>query len=208
VKLLRFLQERQLERVGGRETLQVDARVVAATNKDLKAELAASRFREDLFYRLSVVNLKLPPLRERGEDVVLLARHFADRFARKMGRALLPMMGDAEQRLTRYEWPGNVRELANVIERAVIGARDGCIRLDRALSQGVESGAAEPAPRQPASGIRTALELQELERENIRRALAASAGRISGPGGAAERLGLKPSTLSSRIKALGITRAP
>jgi two-component system, NtrC family, response regulator len=122
VKLLRFLQERQIERVGGRETLQVDARIVAATNKDLKSELQAGRFREDLYYRLSVVNLKLPPLRERGEDIVLIAnavlRQSGAQHRRKLRFSL-----DALGAITRYPWPGNIRELENAVERAIIMAR-------------------------------------------------------------------------------------
>src|SRR5262249_4805936 len=139
-------------------------------------------------------------------DVVLLARHFADRFARKMGRKLAPMMASCEDRLASYDWPGNVRELANVMERAVIGARDGRMQLDRAIPLFREAAAQRPLFQSDRAAIGTARELQDLERENIRRALAASAGKVSGPEGAAERLGLKPSTLTSRMKALGISR--
>jgi PAS domain S-box-containing protein len=206
VKLLRVLQEGQFEPLGSAKTRKVDVRVISATNRDLPAMVRDGSFRQDLYYRLNVYPITIPPLRERGGDAVLLAKHFAARFARKMGRTLTPLSRESEERLTRYEWPGNVRELANVVERAVIGARDGRLDLGRVLPRvGDEPAALAPAASD-RGGIRTARELEDLERENIRRALAASAGKVSGPEGAAERLGLKPSTLSSRMKALGIPR--
>ena len=141
--------------------------------------------------------------------MLVLARHFAAKFARKLGRKLAPLSKECDERLTRYDWPGNVRELANVIERAVITARDGRLHLDRAIPQPADFGRLEPAlaralrrgPDQDRGRARS------LERENIRRALEASGGKISGPDGAAVRLGLKASTLSSRMKVLGITQA-
>src|SRR5262249_13242594 len=132
-KLLRVLQEGEFEPVGSSRTRKVDVRVVAATNRDLKKATAEGRFREDLFYRLNVFPLNLPPLRERGDDVVLLAARFARQFAPRAGRQLAPLPADAAARLRSYSWPGNVRELQNVIERAVITASGGQLNLDRAL---------------------------------------------------------------------------
>jgi PAS domain S-box-containing protein len=207
-KLLRVLQEGEFEPVGGSRTRKVDVRVVSATNRDLAAMMRDGRFREDLFYRLSVFPLRLPPLRERGDDVVLLAEHFASGLARKLGRAIAPLDERGKQRLRAYDWPGNVRELANVIERAAITARDGRLDLDRALP-GVDPAAvrAVPAAEAPAGArIRTVAEMEADERENLRLALRACDWKVSGAGGAADRLGMKPSTLASRMKALGLRR--
>ena len=210
VKLLRVLQEGEFEPVGSSKTRRVDVRVLSATNRDLPAMMKAGKFREDLYYRLSVFPIQLPPLRRRGEDVVLLAEHFAARFAKKLGRASLPIGEDGRQRLLAYDWPGNVRELANVIERAVITARDGRLNLERALPEpagGVSAAATTPGtPAGEGARIRTVQEIEELERANLRRALEAARWKISGAHGAAELLGMKPSTLSSRMKALGIQR--
>ena len=212
-KLLRVLQEGEFEPVGGARTRKVDVRVISATHRDLAVMRKDGSFREDLFYRLSVFPLRVPPLRERGDDVVLLADHFAERVARKLGRAR-PLLDDAcRALLRRYDWPGNVRELANVIERAVITARDGRLDLDRAIPGGAAPSAppsaSEPAasasPSAPAR-VRTAAELAEIERDNLRLALETSGWKIAGAGGAAERLGLKPTTLASRMRALGIQR--
>ena len=199
VKLLRVLQEGEFEAVGGDRTRSVDVRVIAATNRDLEAMIREGTFRQDLYYRLNVFPLRVPPLRERGDDVQILAQAFAGRCSARLGRALAPLAAEDLARLRRYEWPGNVRELQNVIERAVITARDGRFNLDRALP---EPAAADPGPVR----ILTAPELELLERRSIEAALEAAAGKISGPGGAAERLGVPASTLSSRMKALGIRR--
>ena len=186
-------------------------RVISATHRDLAVMRKEGTFREDLFYRLSVFPLRVPPLRERGDDVVLLADHFAETVARKLGRAR-PVLDDAcRALLRRYDWPGNVRELANVIERAVITARDGRLDLDRAIpssaAPAAPSSASGPAATASASArVRTAAELAELERENLKLALEAAGWKIAGAGGAAERLGLKPTTLTSRMRALGIQR--
>jgi len=164
------------------------------------------RFREDLYYRLSVFPLRLPPLRERGDDVVLLAEHFAQKFARRLGREIAPL-GPADQaRLLAYEWPGNVRELANVIERAVITARQGRLDLERALPESDRGAPVAVAEDSNEPRIRTVGEMEALERENLRRALAQSDWKVSGTGGAAERLGMRPTTLTSRMKALGLRR--
>jgi PAS domain S-box-containing protein len=199
VKLLRVLQEGQFEAVGGDRTRTVDVRVIAATNRDLEGMIRQGTFRQDLYYRLNVFPLRVPPLRERGEDVELLARAFAERFAARLGRALAPLTPEGLQKLRRYEWPGNVRELQNVIERAVITAREGRLNLERALP---EAPAADPGP----SRVLTIAELEALERRSIEAALEGAGGKVSGPGGAAERLGVPASTLSSRMKALGIRR--
>jgi transcriptional regulator with GAF, ATPase, and Fis domain len=186
-------------------------RVLSATNRDLPAMMKDRKFREDLYYRLSVFPIQLPPLRRRGHDVLLLAEHFAQRFSRKLGRVAPPLTDDCRRRLLAYDWPGNVRELANVIERAVITSRDGRLNLERSLPEpacaAVPGGGAKPeaAPTE-APRIRTVLEIEELERSNLRRALEATRWKISGAGGAAELLGMKPSTLSSRMKALGVQR--
>jgi len=199
VKLLRVLQEGEFEPVGGDKTRAVDVRVVAATNRDLEAMIKEGTFRQDLYYRLNVFPLRVPPLRERGDDVPLLARAFAQRFAARLGRALAPLSDADLARLRRYEWPGNVRELQNVLERAVITARDGKLNLDRALPEG-SSASSTPAR------VLTVAELEHLERRSIEAALEEAGGKVSGPGGAAERMGVPASTLSSRMKALGIRK--
>jgi PAS domain S-box-containing protein len=206
-KLLRVLQEGEFEPVGSSRTKSVDVRVVSATNVDLDQAVKEGAFREDLYYRLNVFPIRLPPLRERGDDVVLLAEAFARRFARRSGRCLLPL-GDADaRRLEAYHWPGNVRELQNVIERAVITSRDGRLNLARALPlpegapHAAESGGGETPGR-----LLTEAEVRELERENLRRALERAGWKVSGDGGAAGLLGVSPSTLSSRMKALGLRR--
>ena len=205
-KLLRVLQEGEFEPVGSSRTRKVDARVVAATNRDLRKATAEGKFREDLFYRLNVFPLTLPPLRERGDDVVLLAEQFARQFATRAGRQIAPLSPDAAARLRSYSWPGNIRELQNVIERAVITASDGELNLARALP--LESLGEQRAAPQVASetGVLTAQDLARLERDNLRRALESTGWQISGDSGAARLLGMAPSTLASRIKALGLRR--
>ncbi|HSG99499.1 MAG TPA: sigma 54-interacting transcriptional regulator [candidate division Zixibacteria bacterium] len=202
-KLLRVLQEGEFQPVGGSRTHTVDVRVIAATNRDLKSEIAAGSFREDLYYRLNVFPIDAPPLRERGDDVIHLANSFARRFARKLGRHIDPLSPAQCDRLKAYDWPGNVRELQNVIERAVITAHNGRLNFDRSLPAH-ESGAT-PAPG-AETRVLTAAELAEMERQNIIKALKQADWRVSGAGGAAEILGVKPTTLSSRIKTLGISR--
>jgi transcriptional regulator with GAF, ATPase, and Fis domain len=182
----------------------VNVRVVAATNRDLARAVTEGRFREDLFYRLSVFPISLPPLRERGDDVVFLAEEFARQFATRAGRRLAPLGPEARARLREYPWPGNVRELQNVIERAVITAREGQLNLDRALPVNVSEGGPTRIPDSP--GVLTAHDLARLERENIRRALEATGWQIAGEAGAARLLGLAPSTLASRVKALRLRR--
>jgi PAS domain S-box-containing protein len=204
-KLLRVLQEGEFEPVGSSRTRKVDVRVVAATNRDLPRAIAEGRFREDLFYRLNVFPLTLPPLRERGDDVVLLAERFAQKFAARAGRGLAPLSAEAAVRLRSYPWPGNVRELQNVIERAVITASGGVLNLDRALPALAPAELPERAVAGPG-GVLTAREWLTLERDNLRRALEATGWQIAGDSGAARLLGMAPSTLASRIKALGLRR--
>jgi len=205
-KLLRVLQEGEFEPVGSSRTRKVNVRVVAATNRDLYREVQDGRFREDLYYRLSVFPLTVPPLRERGDDIALLAEAFARKFAQKTGRTLAPFTPQCLARLKAYPWPGNVRELQNVIERAVITARDGRMNLDRALPDIPEINTLPAAPEDSSDRIRTVQEIEALERANILRALETCGWRVSGDNGAAVRLGMNPSTLSSRIKTLGIRR--
>lgn len=206
-KLLRVLQEGEFEPVGSSRTKKVNVRVLAATNRNLQKAIQEGRFREDLFYRLHVFPLRLPSLRERGDDVVLLASAFVQRFANGMGRTIAPLSSDSVRRLTSYQWPGNVRELHNVIERAVITAIDGKLNLDRALPQApsVPSGP-EPAKAIRPGVIHTAKELEAMERDNILRALDATKWTVSGEKGAAKLLGRNPSTLASRMKALNIQK--
>jgi PAS domain S-box-containing protein len=214
-KLLRVLQEGEFEPVGSSRTVNVDVRVISATHRDLAVMRKEGRFREDLFYRLSVFPMRVPPLRDRGDDVELLADHFARTLARKLGREAPRLTDESRRRLRSYDWPGNVRELANVVERAVITSRDGRLDLDRAIPGAPapsSAGAPAPAPTAPKSSppeatrIRTAAELEALERENLRLALEAAGWKIAGEGGAAQRLGLKPTTLGSRMRALRIER--
>ena len=204
-KLLRVLQEGTFEPVGSATSRKVSVRVVAATNRDLAREVAEHRFRQDLFYRLNVFPMRLPPLRERLEDIPALAAAFAERYAQRIGKTVAALTPDDMHRLQSYTWPGNVRELQNVIERAVITAAGNRLNLDLALPE------VAPVVREAqfsvtadAASIRTLKELEELERNNLLRALEASQGRISGDRGAAELLGMNPSTLRSRMKALGV----
>jgi PAS domain S-box-containing protein len=208
-KLLRVLQEGEFEPVGSARTRKVDVRLIAATNRDLKAETAEGRFREDLFYRLNVFPIRLPALRERGDDVVELATEFARRFAHDMGKELEPFDEVVKQRLCSYAWPGNIRELQNVIERAVITARSGRLDFDRALPESTRASAETSPTFAPVGSddrIRTVDEMRDLERTNIVRALEASGWKVAGQHGAARRLGMYPSTLNSRMNAFGIRR--
>ena len=201
-KLLRVLQEGQFDPVGSSKTQTVDVRVVAATNRDLFQAVQDGEFREDLYYRLNVFPLEVPPLRDRGDDVLRLAEAFTEEFAAQIGRRVAPLTEGMKQRLKRHPWPGNVRELRNVVERAVILARDGQLDLERALPD--QGGAHPSTPVGDNRELLTADALKDLERENIRLALSLAKGRVSGKDGAAALLNMKPSTLSSRIQALGI----
>jgi transcriptional regulator with GAF, ATPase, and Fis domain len=192
VKLLRVLEDGQLERIGGTKTLTVDVRVIAATNRDLAKLVAHGQFREDLYYRLNVFPIAVPPLRERREDIPLLVWTFAKQFGKAIGKPVERIPQDTMDALRAYPWPGNIRELKNVIERAVILSESSTLRVQT-----------EPVPGAAAAGLPT---LAAAERGQILAALEQTSWRIRGPAGAAALLGLKPTTLESRIKKLGLKR--
>jgi transcriptional regulator with GAF, ATPase, and Fis domain len=204
-KLLRVLQEQELERVGDTRTRKLNVRVVAASNRDLKKEVEEGRFREDLFYRLGVFPIEVPPLRERRDDIAPLVAHFVRQSARRMNRPEPQMSKSALDQLATYRWPGNVRELQNTVERAIILWREGPLTFDLPASRPLEH-----IVEQPNSDVKVRLptreEVKRLEREAIINALKQTNGKVSGPGGAARLLGLQPSTLASRISSLGIKR--
>ena len=198
-KLLRVLQERELERLGGTRTKKVDVRIVAATHRNLNRMILDKKFRTDLYYRLNVFPISIPPLRERPEDIPLLVWHFVRQFARKMNKIVERISPETMDALTRYTWPGNVRELQNVIERSVIFYQKDNLSIRKSwLSR--ESFQVVP-PQQPLLR-RSALE----DREIIGAALAEAKGRISGPSGAAAKLGIPPSTLESKIRSMNINK--
>ncbi|MGL4553080.1 MAG: sigma 54-interacting transcriptional regulator [Gemmataceae bacterium] len=208
-KLLRVLQEGTFERVGEERTQRVNVRVVAATNRDLRAEVAAKRFREDLFYRLGVFPVHLPPLRDRRDDIPLLAEHFLRYYATRLGRPVPVLRKRHAAELQAYPWPGNVRELQHVVERAVIISVAGQLRFH--LGEGEADAAEPPAPTVAASAgsaddVMTYAEFEQQERANLLRALQRTNWKVSGRGGAAELLGINPSTLATKIKTLQITR--
>jgi len=194
VKLLRVIQESEFERLGGTKTIKTDVRIMAATNRNLRLEVDKGSFREDLWYRLNVYPINVPPLRMRKEDIPMLVEHFASSYARKFGKTISSVTPREMENLQRHEWPGNVRELANVIERAVIHTQGETLQvLDRFES---------PEQRPPTS----AKTLEEVEREHIIAVLENTGWRIEGPFGAAKILGLNPSTLRTRMLKLGIQR--
>lgn len=201
-KLLRVLQEREFEPVGSSQTIKVDVRVIAATNRDLEKSVAAGQFREDLYYRLNVFPLTVPPLRDRREDIGPLANAFLNRAAEKLGRTIEPFSTDAIARLNAYDWPGNVRELQNVIERSVIVAEDHRPNLEKALP----ILASVPPSLLVTDKVLTVGELEELERKNLLAALQACKWKVAGDNGAAKLLGMKSSTLNSRIAALKLKK--
>jgi PAS domain S-box-containing protein len=204
-KLLRVLQEGEFEPVGSSQTRKVDARVLAATNRDLGGAVSDGKFREDLYYRLNVFPIQVPPLRKRRADIALLASAFAQKFANNLRRSMEPLSVASVRRLEAYHWPGNVRELQNIIERAVITSHDGKLNLDRALPEAVNTMAdALNGPQAPAQRVLRAKEIEDLERRNLISALEACNWKVAGANGAAELLGIRPTTLSSRVKALGI----
>jgi len=195
--LLRVLQEREIERVGSTRPMEVDVRVIAATNRDLQAAMDEGSFRSDLYYRLSVFPIEMPPLRERAADIPLLGAYFVDRYANQAGKTIRHVEKDTLDLVQSYRWPGNVRELQNVVERAVIVCDSDALAIDpRWLSRD-----AAPAPAKPLAD-----ELVARERGLIETALEESRGRVSGPSGAATKLGLPASTLESKIRALGIDK--
>ncbi len=203
-KLLRVLQEGSYERVGEEKTREADVRLIAATNRDLKTEIGEGRFRQDLFYRLNVFPIEVPPLRKRKEDIPLLADLFLKQASRRFNRPIKGLSQGNILSLQAYDWPGNVRELLNVIERAVITSRSGAIRLDLPKSSSGKGRKALPASS-PTSVVPDD-EMKRRERENILAALDQTNWQVHGPGGAAELLGLRPTTLASRIKRMGLSR--
>jgi formate hydrogenlyase transcriptional activator len=186
------LQEREFERLGSTQTKRVDVRLVAATNRDLDKMIEDREFRSDLYYRLNVFPIRIPPLRERPEDIPLLVRYFAQKYARRMEKEINVIPSSAIKKLTEWHWPGNIRELQNFVERAVILTRGSSLQFPLAeLRNGSEKPAQQVAPPRD-------------EREEVLRVLREANGRVGGPSGAAARLGLKRTTLISRMKKLGI----
>jgi len=203
VKLLRVLQEGEFERVGGSNTIKVSVRVIAATNRKLLDEVSAGRFRQDLFYRLNVYPITIPPLRQRREDIALLVSHYAREIGERLGKSIQEVPAQVMYEFAGYNWPGNVRELQNVIERAVIISPDGVLRLPEPLVQATTEPARETAVSTESITVSS---LNDAEREHILRALEATGWRINGPNGAAAMLKLHPSTLRFRMKKLGLTK--
>jgi two-component system response regulator HydG len=199
-KILRALEEREVERVGGDAVVPVDVRVVAATHRDLRARIADGQFREDLYYRLAVVTLELPPLRDRGEDVEALALHFAAQFARRYARPIEGIAEDALGRLREHAWPGNVRELRNVMDRAVVLASGPVIRAEDLLL-GDRSPSAAPTSDAGWGGYPPTLSLQDVEARHIARVLRHTGGHM---GEAAELLGVHRNTLTRKVRAAGL----
>jgi chemotaxis protein methyltransferase CheR len=195
-KLLRVLQDGTFQRVGGDHTLRVDVRVVAATNRNLSREVATGRFREDLWYRLNVFPITVPPLRQRRDDIPLLARTFVERTSARLSRPVLEIPRSVMGELQSHDWPGNVRELQNVIEQAVLVSDGGSLRLPERPAQVSATGAS-------VGGMKT---LEEMERAHILTVLQATGWKLEGREGAAAVLGLKPSTLRSRMLKLDIRR--
>jgi len=195
ITLLRVLQERQFERVGGNRTLPTDVRVIAATNRDLTAAIAAGTFRSDLFYRLNVFPIEVPPLRKRKEDIPMLVEYFVKRYAEQAGKQIRKIEVNTLELCQSYPWPGNIRELQNIVERSVILTSGDTFWIGKV---------GWPARQELPSPLPDAL--QNQEREIIETALAACKGRVAGPRGAAAKLGIPPSTLDSKIKQLKIKK--
>jgi len=199
IALLRVLQEREFQRVGANASVKADVRVVSATNRDLRAAIAEGKFREDLFYRLNVFPIEVPPLRERREDIVLLVEYFVDRFASKAGKKITGIGKKSMEVLQAYSWPGNIRELQNVIERSVIVCESENLSVDQSWLERIA-----PAPDSGSQPLSERLAAQE--KEIIEAALAETNGKVSGPRGAAARLGMPQSTLDSKIRSLKIDK--
>jgi formate hydrogenlyase transcriptional activator len=207
-KLLRVLQEREFERLGSSRTLHTDARLIAATNRDLEAMVSEQKFRSDLFFRLNVFPVQVPPLRERQGDIPLLVRHFAQQFSRRMNKVFETIPSAAMDSLCRYHWPGNIRELQNVIERAVIISAGPVLGFDVGDLKYSKSNHAQEGATSSNSEAKGALNdiLKETQREQILKALEECNWVVAGPNGAASRLGMKRSTLHLRMRKLGISR--
>jgi transcriptional regulator with GAF, ATPase, and Fis domain len=192
VKLLRVLEEGQIERLGSPQSIKVDTRIIAATHQDLQQRIADGAFREDLFYRLNVFPIRVPPLRERVEDIPHLVWQFVDEFSKAFGKRVESISSESLQALQQYPWPGNIRELRNIVERATIMATGPRLTI-----------AVPPASNTAA---RRSLKLVDVERQHLRAVLESTHWRIRGEGGAAARLGLKPTTLETRMARLGLKR--
>jgi formate hydrogenlyase transcriptional activator len=205
-KLLRVLQEREFERLGSTRTIRTDVRLIAATNRDLEAMVQAQKFRSDLFFRLNVFPVELPPLRERCEDIPLLVRHFAEEFSRRMNKTIETISSETMNALCQYHWPGNIRELQNVIERAVILSRGPVLVIPLAETQPRTMSTPATAEARPKSTRRQPVRsiLAEVDREELIQALKEAGGRVGGRNGAAARLGLKRTTFITRMKKLGV----
>ena len=205
-KLLRVLQESEFERVGDDRTRSVDVRIIAATNRNLEKLVMEGEFREDLFYRLSVFPIEVPPLRERREDLVPLAMHFLEQTATEFGRDPYKLTRAQAEAIEYYDWPGNVRELKNVIERAVILSKGNALRLDLSLPQARAVAAPAESVEPDHQGVLTEKQMRELQKQNLLAALKQTEWRVSGKNGAAALLGVKPTTLTDRMKSFGIRR--
>ncbi len=205
-KLLRVLQESEFERVGDDVTRSVDVRVIAATNRDLERQIVAGLFREDLFYRLSVFPVEVPPLRDRGDDVIQLAQEFLNKTCKDFGRRPMTLTRGQANKLRAYDWPGNVRELKNVIERAVILTRGNVLRLEASLPEAASGSSDAVAETRATAEFLTEQEMRQFQKENTIAALKKANWRVSGPGGAADLLGIKPTTLADRLRTLGVRK--
>ncbi len=205
-KLLRVLQEREFERLGSSRTLRTDARLIAATNRDLEAMVGEQKFRSDLFFRLNVFPIHVPPLRERQSDIPLLVRHFAQQFAKRMNKAIDTIPSATIDALCRYHWPGNIRELQNVIERGVITSTGPILRVDVADLKISKPPVPEKASSSGSTNGALRDVLKETERQQILKALKQSNWVVAGPNGAAAKLGMNRSTLQLRMNKLGISR--
>jgi formate hydrogenlyase transcriptional activator len=204
-KLLRVLQEREIERLGSAMKRRVNVRLVAATHRHLKEMVRENQFRSDLYYRLNVFPIYIPPLRERPEDIPLLVRHFIHLFSRRMNKTIGSISSELMETLIRYPWPGNIRELQNVIERSVILSSGDVFSLDELWLSNSKETSRPASQTQAPAGFKDGVE-ERSEREIIEAALAEARGRVSGPSGAAAKLGIPPSTLDHRIKALRINK--
>ena len=201
IALLRVLQEHEFERVGGNKPIRANVRVITATNRDLEAAIAAGTFRSDLFYRLNVFPIDIPPLRDRTEDIPMLVKYFVDRYASKLGKRIRGVDAKTFDLLQAYPWPGNIRELQNVIERSVIVCETERFSVDESwLAR--EKRSSRPTNQQVANKLAA----QAQEKATIEAALAETRGRVSGAQGAAAKLGMHPSTLDAKIRSLGINK--
>jgi transcriptional regulator with GAF, ATPase, and Fis domain len=202
VRLLRVLQTKEIERVGGATSIRVDVRIISATNRNLEEMVASGRFREDLWFRLNVFPIMIPPLRQREEDIPALVHHFIDRKSLELKLTERPVLAaGAIERLMAYDWPGNVRELENVVERALIQSRGGMLSFESLLARQVPGG---PEGTRETGRNRVLRSLDEINAQHIRQALGMAGGKINGPGGAAQILGLNPNTLRARMNKLKI----